>query len=287
MDIALAVVAALFFALGTVLQQKAGLDEPVEGSSAGLLLQMVRRPMWLAGIAADGLGFAAQFVALAVGRVAVVQPLLVLSVVFALPLGARLTSQRVTRLDIGAAIVVTLGLVAFLAIADPHGGRDDAPVGDWLVTGLVCAAVIVPLVVASRRLAGAAARAATLGACTGILFGLSAALTSVVGHRFDDGILEVFTGWPLYALLVVGYASMTFSQLSLQTGALAPAVATQMTLDPVTSLVLAVTLLQESLDSSALDLVATVVALGLVLAGVAVLARSQQEAEAQAAPSPS
>lgn len=283
MDIALAVVAALFFALGTVLQQKAGLDEPVEGSSAGLLVQMARRPMWLAGIAADGLGFAAQFVALAIGRVAVVQPLLVLSVVFALPVGARLTNQRVTRVDIGAALVVTVGLVAFLAIADPHGGRDDAPLGDWLITGLVCAIVLTPLLVASRRMKGAAARAATLGSCTGILFGLSAALTSVVGHRFDDGILDVFTSWPLYALLVVGYASMTFSQLSLQTGALAPAVATQMTLDPITSLVLAVTLLQESLDSSAPDVIATVVALGLVLAGVAVLARRQEEPEAGAA----
>jgi drug/metabolite transporter (DMT)-like permease len=70
MEIALALVAALLFALGTVLQQKAGLDDPTDtdapGGTSGLLLQMARRPVWLAGIAADALGFAAQAVALTI-----------------------------------------------------------------------------------------------------------------------------------------------------------------------------------------------------------------------------
>ena len=74
MEILLALAAALLFALGTVLQQKAGLDEPVEGEASGLLLRMARRPVWLAGIAADALGFVAQAVALTIGRLAVVQP---------------------------------------------------------------------------------------------------------------------------------------------------------------------------------------------------------------------
>ena len=109
MDVALALAAALLFALGTVLQQKAGLDEPdaTEGSSSGLLLRMARKPVWLAGIAADALGFVGQAVALTIGRLAVVQPLLATSMVFALPLGHRLTAQRVTRADVGAAVLVT------------------------------------------------------------------------------------------------------------------------------------------------------------------------------------
>jgi drug/metabolite transporter (DMT)-like permease len=282
-DIVLAVVAALFFALGTVLQQKAGLEDPTEGSSAGLLVQMAKRPVWLAGIACDGLGFAAQFVALAVGSLAVVQPLLVLSVVFALPLGAWLTAQRVQRLDIVAAIVVTGGLIAFLTIANPHGGRQDAPLGDWLVAGAVIALITAPLLLASRRVRGTASKAAMIGTATGLLFGLSAALTDVTGHRFDDGVLEVFTAWPLYALIVVGYVSMTLSQLSLQTGALAPAVATQMSFDPIASLVLAIVLLRESLDSAPADVAGAVVALALVLGGVAVLARAQEAAEPDSA----
>jgi drug/metabolite transporter (DMT)-like permease len=274
-DIVLALVAALFFALGTVLQQRAGLSEPTAGSSAGLLVQMARRPVWLVGISCDAIGFLAQFAALSVGRLAVVQPLIVFSVVFALPLGARLTGQRVRRIDIIAAIVVTIGLLAFLAIANPTGGRDDAPFGQWLIAGGACLIVVAPLVLASRRF-GPAPKAALLGTATGVLFGLSAALTEVTGHRFDDGILEIFTGWPLYALIVVGYLSMTLSQLSLQTGALAPAVSTQMAFDPITSVVLAIVLLQERLHETPLGWVATLIALGAALAGMAVLARTQE-----------
>jgi drug/metabolite transporter (DMT)-like permease len=285
-DIILAVAAALFFALGTVLQQKAGLDDPAEGSSAGLLVQMARRPVWLVGISCDGLGFICQFIALSVGSLAVVQPLLVLSVVFALPLGVVFTRQSVHRIDVAAAVVVTGGLIAFLTIANPHGGRQDAPLGDWLITGVVVLAITAPLLLGSRRARTPAAKAAFLGIATGILFGLSAALTDVTGHRFDDGILTVFTAWPLYALVVVGYISMTLSQLSLNTGALAPAVATQMSFDPITSLVLAIALLHESLDSSPIEVVATVAALAAALGGVAVLARAQEAAEPPATPPP-
>jgi hypothetical protein len=137
--------------------------------------------------------------------------------------------------------------------------------------------VVIPLLLASRRLP-TAPKAAVLGTATGVLFGLSAALTDVTGHRFDDGVLEVFTSWPLYALIVVGYISMTLSQLSLNTGALAPAVATQMAFDPIVSVVLAVTLLQESLHETTLGWIVTLIALGAALAGMVVLARTQDGA---------
>jgi drug/metabolite transporter (DMT)-like permease len=282
-DIVLALVAALFFAFGTVLQQKAGLEEPNEGSSAGLLVQMARRPVWLAGIAADALGFVCQAVALAVGRLAVVQPLLVSTVVFALPLGARFTGQKVRRIDVGAALLVLVALVAFLTIADPSGGRDDAPLGEWLIAGGACLAVCVPLAIMGR-FGSAPRRAAMLGTATGVLFALSAALTKVVADQFDEGAFEIFVHWHLYALIAVGYTSMTFNQLALNTGALAPAVATSLAFDPIASVVLGVTLLQESLQTTPVQLAGTAVALAAALAGMVVLARSQSAAQsAQAA----
>lgn len=278
MDIVLAIAAAVFFAFGTVLQQKAGLEKPSEGSSASLLVQMARRPVWLAGIAADGLGFVCQAVALAIGRLAVVQPLLVSTVVFALPLGARFTGQRIRRIDVGAAFLVVVALIGFLTIADPSGGRDDAPLGEWLIAGGACIAVCVPLALMGR-FGSAPRRAAMLGTATGVLFALSAALTKVVADQFDEGIFEIFTHWHLYALIAVGYSSMTFNQLALNTGALAPAVATSLAFDPITSVILGVTLLQESLHTDALQLVGTVIALAAALAGMAILTRSQSEAQ--------
>ncbi len=274
MDIALALVAALLFALGTVLQQRAGLEAPPGGSSSGLLIRMAQRPVWLLGIAADSLGFVAQAAALGFGRLAVVQPLLVSSVVFALPLGARFTGQKVTRLDLGAAVLVVAALVAFLTVANPSGGRAGAPLGDWMIAIGACLVVCVPLVLAGRR-GSAPRRAAMLGIATGVLFALSAALTKAVVDELDDGVFTIFTTWHLYGLAVVGYASMTLNQMALDTGALAPAVATSMAFDPITSVVLGVCLLDETLNVGAGDIVATVFALVAAGAGMAILARQQ------------
>jgi len=284
-DIALALVAALLFALGTVLQQRAGLEAPAGGSSSGLLIRMAQRPVWLVGIAADALGFVAQAAALGFGRLAVVQPLLVASVVFALPLGARFTKQKVTKVDIGAAVLVVAALVAFLTVADPSGGRADAPLGDWLIAIGACLVVCVPLVLAGRR-GAPPRRAAMLGIATGVLFALSAALTKAVVDELDDGIFTIFTTWHLYGLVVIGYASMTLNQMALDTGALAPAVATSMAFDPITSVVLGVTLLHESLETGALNIVATLAALAAAGAGMAILARQQSQAPTSQAPAP-
>jgi drug/metabolite transporter (DMT)-like permease len=283
MDVVLALIAALLFALGTVLQQKAGLDEPSEGTSAGLLVRMARRPTWLAGIASDILGFFAQAAALGLGRLAVVQPLLVSSVVFSLPMGAKLTGQRIKRIDVGAAVLVVAALVAFLTIANPSGGRDDAPFGEWLVAGGICAGLAAVLVLLGRR-GPAPRRAALLGIATGLLFALSAALTKAVVDELDEGVFHVFATWHLYALAVVGYASMTLSQLALNTGALAPAIATSMAFDPITSVVLGVTLLEESLHETPLGAVATLAALAAALVGMALLARSQSREAAEPPP---
>ena len=282
MDIVLALAAALFFAFGTVLQQRAGLEKPTESKGAGLLVQMAKRPVWLAGIAADAFGFVCQAVALAIGRLAVVQPLLVSTVVFALPLGARFTGQKVRRVDVGAAFLVVLALIAFLTIANPSGGNDNAPLGEWLITGGICAAVCVPLVLLGQR-GPAPRRAAMLGIATGVLFALSAALTKVAADQVEAGLFEVFVHWQLYALIVVGYASMTLNQLALNTGALAPAVATALAFDPIASVVIGVTVLNESLHTSPAGIAGTVLALAAALAGMAVLARSQAETAAEPA----
>src|SRR5512142_21026 len=252
-EVALALVSALLFALGTVLQQKASLDAPstAAGSHAGLLLRMARRPTWLAGIAADALGFVAQAVALTVGRIAVVQPLLVTTLVFALPLGARLTHQRVSRRDAGAAVLVTVALAVFLLVASPSGGRGFAPAHAWLIAGGALCGGSAALALVARGAATAPRRAALLGAGAGLLFALCAALTKTVGERVSHDPLAALADWHLYALLAAGYASMTLNQLALATGALAAAVATSTALDPIASVVLGVTLFHETLAPSA------------------------------------
>lgn len=274
MQVVLALISALLFALGTVLQQKASMDAPASGTSSGLLVRMARRRLWLAGIAADTVGFIAQAAALRLGQLAVVQPLLVLSVVFALPLGARLSHQRVGRRESAAAALVVVALVGFLAIAKPSGGSSEVPLGHWVLAGLACAAVCAPLSLLGRR-GPAARRAALLGAAAGVLFALSAALTKSVVDELHLGVMHVIASWQPYALAGVGYVSMTLNQLALNTRALAATIASSTALDPIVSVALGLTLFDEHLHASSLQAAVAFVALAAALLGVTVLARAE------------
>jgi drug/metabolite transporter (DMT)-like permease len=276
LEVALALVAALLFAFGTVLQQKEAQEVSDEDAHrAGFLLRLARRPVWLAGMGADGAGYAAQAAALDLGKLVVVQPLLATTVVFALPLGSRILRQRVDRRQIAAALVLTAGLAAFLVLANPEGGREDATTQAWIVALVVAAVVCVPLYLAGREARSPAAKATLLGIATGILWGYSAALTKGVMENLHDGPIAVVTDWHLYALIVVGWASLTLAQLSLQAGALAPAVATQAALDPIASALLGLLAFDETLDAGALALAGAGAGFLAMVVGIVVLASSQ------------
>jgi hypothetical protein len=87
--------------------------------------------------------------------------------------------------------------------------------------------------------------------------------------------VHVITSWEPYALAGVGYVSMTFNQLALNTGALAATIASSTALDPIVSVALGLTLFDEHLHASSLQAAGAFVALGAALFGVAVLARSE------------
>ena len=141
----LALIAAFLFALAATLQQRGALELGGVGSASSLL-KLLGRPMWLLGTLALFVGYMFQAAALDRGRLSIIQPLLVTTVVFALPLGYFLTSQIVGRREIVGAGVIIVGLALFTYFADPAGGVDNAPGREWAV-------VIVLLVVALRRAA--------------------------------------------------------------------------------------------------------------------------------------
>ena len=157
-----------------------------EASSAGFLLRLARQPRWLAGVVADGLGFAAQAGALAIGRLVVVQPLLATTEVVFLPLNALLGGRRPKPRELAAAVAVTAGLALFLVAADPEGGKNDASGLAWIVSFAVIGVVSAALSAAARG-RSPRQRAALLGIAAGIMFGLAAALTKATVERLDEG----------------------------------------------------------------------------------------------------
>jgi drug/metabolite transporter (DMT)-like permease len=273
-DIVLALIAAFFFALGLVLQERAASVQPASAVGAGFLVRLVRNPLWLLGAASQTVGFVAQAIALGIGRIVIVQPLLVATIVFSLPIARVVTKRHVHRMEWVGALIVSLGLAALLIVSKTDEGRDDASFGLWMAVSGVCVGLAVLLFLLARG-RSPALRAGLLGTAAGILFGLAAALTKTTVARFDEGLLEVVWDWHVYAMIILSLGAVWLQQAALQTGALAAAVASTMAFDPLSSIPLGIIVFDEQLHETALGISVSLVALAVTLFGLVVLARAK------------
>ncbi len=245
----------------------------------GLMLHLLRRPMWLAGYAADWGGFGLQAIALGVGSLLVVQPVLVTGLLFALPIGAAWAGRRLSRSDWVAAIVLTAGLAAFLLEGSPTGGADRADIGPWLVCGAVAGPLLGASVVAALRTSGTA-RAVLLAFATGLCYGMTAALTKTTVSLLSDGLGPAATSWEPYVLAALASLGMIINQSAFQAGALSASLPTLSIVEPIAAVVIGVTLLDERIQASTpLEWVVIAASVAAMTYSVIVLARSAAAAE--------
>jgi drug/metabolite transporter (DMT)-like permease len=272
----LALVAAFLFALAATLQQKGALNLPsVSLASPASLMRLAGQTMWLIGTLALLTGYAFQAAALDRGRLAIIQPLLVTTVVFALPLGYFLTRQHVGRREIGGAAVIIVGLGLFTYFGDPAGGNENAPGREWAIAIAVIALLSVLLLMLGDR-GGLSMKAAVYGTVAGMLFGLSASLTKPTLEYLHDGVDVLLSHWEGYALALAGVLGFVLQQVSLGTGRLAPSVATVSVANPVVGILLGVLLLDERLSRPAWHVAVAVIGLVLALAGAVVISMAHE-----------
>ena len=285
----LALLAAVCFALAATLWQKATVSlTGVSIRRPTSILVILTQWVWLLGLVAQIVGVVLQAAALDRGRVSIIQPLLVTTVVWALPLGYFLTQQTVGVREISGAAIVVAGLALFAYFGDPAAGLNNAPGADWAASILViCAACVALLTFANRG--SLSTRAALLGAVAGLLYGLSATLMKpVVENLHTQGVGGVVSGWEFWVWAAAGIIGFVFQQLSLSTGRLVPSVAAVSVANPVVSVLLGALVLQERLSKEPpWHAVAAVGALCLALVGSVVISSARDEhQETQRAPEP-
>ncbi|MBI0299689.1 DMT family transporter [Streptomyces sp. PRKS01-29] len=280
---ALTIVLALLSALGngaaSVLQRRAAMDqvreEPGDGGPMRNLLRLARllhRPFWLAGLAAMVVSAVAQVGALAVGRLSVVQPLLVSELLFTLVVGSLVFRHRPDGRTWLSFVMLAAGLALFLAAADPSSGWPTARNGRWLPVGVVVAIAAGGLIAGARVLRGAA-RAAALGSATAACFACTAALIKELTGRFAGGVVAVLTDWPLYAVCAVGLLSFLLLQSTLRAGTLAASQPALTLGDALVSIALGWVLFGERIELGP-RIVPEVAGILLMAAGIVGLTRS-------------
>lgn len=233
MVVLLALAAALGFAGASVLQQQAA-STTARGRAGGLglLIRLLSRPRWLAGIVADGVAYLLQVLALDSGPLSLVQPLLAAGLLFALVFNVSKSGNGMRRSDWAAAAVSALGLAVFIVVGAPRGSSQGPDDPAWLAFGAASViGVVACVVVAHRR--SPAPRAALLAIGAGAAFALSAALTKQSLAEFHQGLGQMLTTAYPYALVAAGVAGMALVQSAFQAGPLAASLPTLTLSEPV------------------------------------------------------
>ncbi len=245
----IALSAAFCYAASNVIEQRKASEAPLDTSlKIGLLWHLAHEPMWWLGIAVDVGGFGFQVLALSLGSVIFVQPLLVTSLLFSLLFAARRGASRHPRSDLGWATLMTISLATFLVVAQPGGGSAEQPFRDWLVPLVILAAVVSICLLAAHRAHGAA-RASLLAAAAGMSFGVSSTLMKTVAHLIGRGVGALVTAWQLYALAAVIASGFLILQSAFQAGELRAALPALEAAEPLVACALGLSLMHERLHA--------------------------------------
>lgn len=246
--ILLSLLAAFLFAVAAVLQQRGTTgvaDDRALG--VGFLRTLVHRPVWIAGIGADIVGFGVQAAALAVGSLLLVQPLLVTTLLFALPMAAWADRRALLRLEWWMSALLMVCLVVFLVLGEPTAGREDPPLGAWIPILVVAGVLVATCVGWASRAPHGTKRSLLLAVAAGVLLGISGPLTKSAVSAFGDGAVGGVTSWAFVAMAVTATLGTFWQQSSYQAGDVQTSLPAVTVLKPIVAMVLGVTIYQETL----------------------------------------
>jgi drug/metabolite transporter (DMT)-like permease len=279
----LALGAAVFIAIGDVIHQRSAhdvTDEPV--GHIGLFTRLLRDGQWWLGSLVAAAGFALQGAALGLGSVLLVQALLVTSLLFALPINARLSHRRVPRWEWTWAALLAAAVAVIVTVGNPTAGHSRASPETWTAVIAVLGPALVLCVIGANIWKGPVS-AVLLALVSGALWGVFAVLTKGVVDRVDDGILALLRTPELYAWALVGIAGTAWQQSSFRAGSLTAALPTMTVAEPVVASVLGIAVLGETMRPGDAGWVTLVVAVVVLVVATAALARGEAATASQPA----
>ncbi|HET7357000.1 MAG TPA: DMT family transporter [Nocardioidaceae bacterium] len=218
-----ALLSASGFAFSTSLQHRVagGAPESVH-SAVGILQYVVRRPAWLLGSVIGAVALFLHAVALKLGAIALVQPLMLTGVVLAVLVRAGLDRRLPERAEVGAVVIISAALAVFLVVANPRPSQaapDQGTAAVMVVAGVVVAGLIT---LAARGVPGPGARASLLGVAAGTLFGLTGGLLKLIGASVQsEALVASLLRWPLLAMVAIGVWAIAINQRAYQIAPLA------------------------------------------------------------------
>jgi drug/metabolite transporter (DMT)-like permease len=272
-SVVLALLTSASNATASVLQRRAASQARTSRPlGLSLIADLVRRRIWLAGIAMVVVASVLQAGALATGPIALVQPIFIVELPLTLLLSSYVWHRRLALRTWGAVALVTVSLGTGLAAVEPSGGTDHAPAHLWILALIATGCFETVLILSALRVSGEP-RAALLGLAAACGYALTAALLKEAVSALGQGAAAFFGTWQLYGVAIAGVGSLFLLQNALQAGTL---VASQPMLtvgDALISITFGVLLFGEQLRLGWF-LIPEIVALVLIVVGYIEIARS-------------
>jgi len=269
-----AVGAAACFAVASALQHQAAAGEHGYRNGIRLVWRLARNRRWATGLAIATVGLILHAAALTTGALAVVQPVLTMSVALALPVRALLDRDRPPAGQVLAAAVLAAGVAVFATAAHPRNGQS---VPDARGAALVIAAGValagICSVIASRARSGRVA-GLTLGLAAGTLYGLVGGALKAATHAGLRDPVDALTGWPLWTLAVLGAWAVIVHQRAYTHGPLAVSLPALSVANPLTGTVFGMLVFGETPANAPLALLGEALGLAVIVVAVTMLARA-------------
>ena len=280
--VSLAFASAASFATGSALQHRvAGAAPTADEAESGFVARLVRRPSWVFGLLLSGLAFVLHALALSQGGLALVQPVIVSGIVFAVLIRSGLAhSFPPPGRTVVWLLVTCAGLALFLESRPATVDRAADTTRAVLVLAVGGLLALVATILALRSKAGRL-RGGLLAAATGTLYGLVAGLVKIL-FASEHGPLAVLTSWPLWTLIAAGVWAVLVNQRAYQSAKLwvtAPVVSIG---EALVSITFGIIVFNEVSQSSVLQLIGQGTGLALVVAGVFRLASTQDDEDVAA-----
>jgi drug/metabolite transporter (DMT)-like permease len=267
--IVFAVLSALSNACSAVLQRLAVVHHKsaTAGPAWRAAIDLVRQPAWLLGGLFLVGTFVFQALGLYFGPLSLVQPVLVLELIFTLGLRVFLLHDDIAARTWSAALTICLGLAAFLVVASPGDGTHVPDASQWMVAVGTRGLAVLGLLLLARS-GSPARRAALYGAATAVVWSVDAAFVKqTVDVLAHGGPPALFMHWPLYAMIATGVLGTALLQGAYAAGPLAASQAALLIVDPLVSITLGVELFHEQLSSDPGHVIGAIVALAALGGG--------------------
>jgi len=278
----IALCAALASAIGDVIRQRSA--QEITDKEVGHLelfrLSVRDARWWLGGMGAIA-NYSLQAAALALGSVMLVTALQVTSLLFALPIYARLAHHRVTRWEWFWAVTLAGALAVLVTVGDPGTGSSRGSLGTWVAVAVVMGPILVACVLGARIWADSTIAPVLLAVVAGSSLALFALLTKGAIGAVSGGFGAFLRAPESYCLIPAALAGMIFQQSAFRAGALTASLPTVTVAKPVVASMLGVVVLGETLNTSG-PRVLTLLTAG-VLVAVATIALARGEAATMAA----